>query len=71
VLVSCLPFLIPGAAALAWAVNRGYFPEGMVKSWGWEVFVMSHQVWALLWMAGWLSYALMSAGNKEPTTAYG
>ena len=71
VLVGCLPFLVPGAASLAWAVNRGYFPDGMVKAWWWEVFVMSHQVWALLWILGWLSYTLAATANKEPPTVYG
>lgn len=71
VFAGCLPFLVPGAAALAWAINRGYFFDGVVKTWWWETFVMSHQVWALLWVAGWLSYTLTVTANKEPSAAYG
>ena len=65
VLAGCVPFLVPGAAALALAVNHGFVPDVVVKARWWEVFVMSHQVWALLWVAGWLSYAMMVEANKE------
>ena len=71
VLAGCLPFLMPGAAALAWMVNRGYFSAAIVKAWWWEAIVMSHQVWALLWIAGWLSYAMVAKLNKERAAVYG
>lgn len=70
-IAGCLPFLVPGAAGLAWAVNRGYFPDWLVNACWWEVFVMSHQVWALLWIIGWLSHLLAITTSKEPAAAHG
>ena len=58
VFICCLPFLVPGAAWLAWLARNGYFPERLIRQGWWETLVMSHQVWALLVIAALLSYAL-------------
>jgi Glycosyltransferase family 87 len=71
IIVGCIPFLVPGAAALAWAVNHSYFPVRVTATWWWEALVMSHQVWALLIVTAGLSYLLVIKNGKGPLAAHG
>jgi hypothetical protein len=43
-----LPFLFPGATALAGAASAGHIPEVLLRSWCWQHLVMPHEIWALL-----------------------
>lgn len=47
-LLAMLPFLIPGGTLLETMEINGRIPPSLANRWGWEAFVMPHQVWLLL-----------------------
>ena len=51
VLVLLLPFAIPGAWALESLQNSGRIPSSVSGSGWWNVFVLGHEIWALLGLA--------------------
>jgi hypothetical protein len=50
VLLGLLPFFVPGAAALYTLERSGRLPERLTGNVLWEVFVLHHQTWALVWL---------------------
>ena len=51
VLVMLLPFLFPGASFLENMQNAGRIPSSVSGSGWWNVFVLGHEIWALLGLA--------------------
>ena len=51
VLVLLLPFLFPGTSFLENMQNAGRIPTSVSGSWWWNVFVLGHEIWALLALA--------------------
>jgi len=47
-LLLMLPFLVPGGTMLETMQSGGRIPAALSSHWSWQVFVMPHQVWALL-----------------------
>jgi len=56
-------FFLPSGAALAAAANVHYVPQWIASSTLWETIILPYQAWALLIMAGWLSYCLVRPEN--------
>jgi len=49
-LLLMLPFLVPGGTMLETMQSDGRIPPALSSHWWWQVFVMSHQVWALFFL---------------------
>jgi hypothetical protein len=61
-------FFLPSGAALAAAANVHYVPQWIASSTLWETIILPYQAWALLIMAGWLSYCLVRPENGVAAT---
>ena len=64
-LLCVAPFFVPGSTILELQVQAGHISSALIDAWWWRVFVLPHQVWALLVM----SIALLSAQMREVRTA--
>jgi Glycosyltransferase family 87 len=62
-MVLIMPFLIPGPAFLAQLAQSGRIAESLVERWWWNVLIMPHQVWCLLFLSLWLLYLM----NADPS----
>ncbi len=56
-------FFLPSGAALAAAAELHYVPEWVASSAIWQTIILPYQAWALLIMAGWMSYCLVRPEN--------
>lgn len=66
-LLLMLPFVIPGGTLLETMEVGGRIPAGLSHHWGWDAFVMPHEVWALLFL-GILLLREMSAYGRFRAT---
>ncbi|MFA7235494.1 MAG: glycosyltransferase family 87 protein [Phycisphaeraceae bacterium] len=59
-----VPFLIPGAVALAVMQQAGRLPQWLTGGAMWRTVILPHQCWALLLLALLLSWRLMRRGER-------
>jgi hypothetical protein len=50
-LLLMVPFLIPGGTLLETMETSGRIPSVLANQWWWQAFIMSHQVWMLLFLS--------------------
>lgn len=71
VLLGILPFFAPGAAFLNQMRAGGRIPAWLAENLLWDVFVVHHQAWALIWLTGALVMALLRCpGRSTPAFAW-
>jgi len=56
-------FFLPSGAALTEAAKQHYLPEWVTSNALWQTIILPYQAWALLIMAGWMSYCLVRGEN--------
>ena len=64
VLVGVLPYFVPGAAFLYQMMVRGHIRQGVWDNAMFQVFVLHHQSWALVWLVAAMIWALSRAPRR-------
>lgn len=62
-LLLMIPFLIPGGSLLETIQASGRIPATLASRWWWEMIVMPHQVWMLLFLSILLLYEMNLQGS--------
>lgn len=65
VLVGILPFFVPGAVVFYRMAENGGLPDWLGRSLLWEILLVHHQAWALVWLTGALVLALSRCPVRE------
>ena len=65
VLLGVLPFFAPGSAFLYHQWERGRIPDWVSENVLYEVFVLHHQAWALVWLTVALVLAMLRCPDRE------